>query len=59
MEVDFDVVADRQEMKSETKEKQEDKEVETLKLSIWSTSKSHEYNGFSLMCCSYLFSHLN
>ena len=59
MEVDSDIVADGKAMKSEKKEKQEEKEVESVKLSIWRTSKSHAYNGFSLMCRSNRFSLFN
>ena len=46
MEVDFDIVADGKVMKSEEKERQEEKKVESVKLSIWRTSKSHGYNSF-------------
>ena len=59
MEVDSDNVADNKVMKSEEKEKQEEKEVESVKLSTWRTSKSHGYNNFSLMCCSNCFSLFN
>ena len=59
MEVDSDIVADGKIMKSEEKEKQEEKEVESVKLSIWRTSKSHGYHGFSLMYCSNRFSLFN
>ena len=58
MEVDSDIVAEGEEMTSEKEEKQEEKEMESVKLSIWRTSKSHGFNGFSLMCrsnCSSLF----
>ena len=55
MEVDSDIVADDKVMKSEEKERQKEKEVESVKLSIWRTSKSHGYNGFSLMCRSNRF----
>ena len=57
-EVDSDIVADGKVMKSEEKEKQEEK-VESVKLSIWRRSKSHGYNGFSLMCRSNRFSLFN
>ena len=56
MEVDSDVVTEDEEIKSEKKEKQEEKNV---KLSMWRISKSHEYNGFSLMCRSNRFSLFN
>ena len=59
MEVDSDIVADGKVMKSEEKERQEEKEVELVKLSIWRASKSHGYNGFALMCCSNRFSLFN
>ena len=59
MEVDSNIVADGKVMKSEEKEKQEEKEVESVKLSIWRTSKSHGYNGFSLICRSNRFSFFN
>ena len=59
MEVDSDIVADGKVMKSEEKERREEKEVGSVKLSIWRTSKSHEYNGFSLTCCSNRFSFFN
>ena len=59
MEVDSDIVADGKVMKSEEKERQEEKEVESVKLSIWRTSKSHGYNGFPLTCCSNRFSFFN
>ena len=59
MEVDSDIVADGKVMKSEEKERQEEKEVESVKLSIWRTSQSHGYNGFSLMCCCNRFSLFN
>ena len=52
IEVDSNIVAGGEEMKSEKKEEQQEKEVESAKLSIWHTSKSHGYNGFSLMCRS-------
>ena len=58
MEVNSDIVVDGKVMKSEEKEKQE-KEMESVKLSIWRTSKSHRYNGFSPMCCSNRFSLFN
>ena len=41
MEVDSDIVADGKMMKSEDKERQEEKAVESVKLSIWRMSKSH------------------
>ena len=56
MEVDSDIVTDGKVMKHEEKERQEEKEVESVKLSILRTSKSHGYNGFSLMCFSNRFS---
>ena len=59
MEVDSDIVAEGEEMKSEKEEKQEEKEVKSVKLSIWRTSKSHGYNGFSLICHSNRFSLFN
>ena len=59
MEVDSDIVADGKVIKSKEKEKQEEKEVESVKLSIWRTSKSHGYNGFSLMYRSNRFSLFN
>ena len=59
MEVDSDIVPDDKVMKNEEKERQEEKEVEPVKLSIWRMSKSHGYNGFSLMCCSNRFSLFN
>ena len=59
MEVDSDIVTDCKVMKNEEKERQEEKEVESVKLSIWHTSKSHGYNDFSLMCCSNRFSLFN
>ena len=59
MEVEPDIVAGDNVMKNEEKEKQEEKEVESVKLSIWRTSKSHGYNGFSLMCRSNRFSLFN
>ena len=59
VEIDSDIVADGKVMKSEEKERQEEKEVESVKLSIWPTSKSHGYNGFSLTCCSNRFSLFN
>ena len=55
MEVDSDIVTAGKVMKSEEKERQKEKEVESVKLSILWTSKSHGYNGFSLMCCSNRF----
>ena len=59
MEVDSDIVADGKVMKSEEEERQEEKEVGSVKLSIWRTPKSHGYNGFSLTCCSNRFSFFN
>ena len=59
MEVDSNIVADGKMMKSEEKERQEEKEVESVKLSIWRTSKSPGYNDFSQMCCSNRFSLFN
>ena len=59
MEVDSDIVADGKVMKSEEKERQEEKEVGSVKLSIWRTSKSYGYNYFPLTCCSNRFSFFN
>ena len=49
MEVDTGVVLDDVDMENDKEEKQEDKETKSVKLTIWRTSKSHGYNGLSIM----------
>jgi hypothetical protein len=49
MEVDTGVVVEDVDMENDKEEKQEDKETKSVKLPIWRTSKSHGYNGLSLM----------
>ena len=61
MDVDSDTVADDEEMENEKKEKREEKEVGSVKLSVWRTSNSHGYNGLLLMyrCNRYSFFELD